>query len=180
MLLNFSDRTRTGVFNMVWPLPREAVKLAILEMQSWQCWVRLGFLNKGFSACGIQTRPLAACWANFVQKFFHLYDLYTGEPNSYYPRGREAEREKRESARNGWDTGVSLPWASKLDRLRPLELNFFQKISTIPTFILGAPFSYYPRELQMDKSKGKRAKVTTAPSVPRRSPIQVLTGPNVA
>ena len=23
MLLNFSDRTRTGVFNMVWPLARE-------------------------------------------------------------------------------------------------------------------------------------------------------------
>ena len=144
MLLNFSDRTRTGVFNMVWPLPREAVKLALLEMQSWQCWVRLGFLNQGFSACGIQTRPLAACWANFVQKFFQLFDLYTGEPNSYYPRGREAEREKREFARNGWDTGVSLPWASKLDHLQPLELNLLQKISTIPTFILGLPFLITP------------------------------------
>ena len=166
MLLNFSDRTRTGVFNMVWPLPREAVKLARLEMQSWQCWVRLGFLNQGFSAWGIQTRSLAACWANFVRKYFQLFDLYTGEPNSYYPRGREAEREKRESARNGWDTGVSLPWASKLDRLRPLELNIFQKISTIPTFILGAPFSYYPRELKMDKVKGKEQKWQQHPVFP--------------
>ena len=213
MLLNFSDRTRTGVFNMVWPLPREAVKLARLEMHSWQCWVRLGFFNQGFSACGIQTTSLAACLANFVREFFQLLDLYTGEPNSYYPRGREAEKEKRESARNvdrlqpvepilsrnfsnfpifilgspilitpdrgreaekekressrnGWDTGVSLPWASKLDHLQPLELNLLQKISTIPTFILGAPFSYYPRELKMDKVRGKEQKWQQHPVFP--------------
>ena len=73
-------------------------------------------------------------------------------------RGREAEREKRESARNGRDTGVSLHWASKLDRLQPLELNLLQKNSAIPTFILGAPFSYYPRELKMDKVRGKEQK----------------------
>ena len=34
MLLNFSDQTRTGVFNMVWPLPREEVTFGKKEMQS--------------------------------------------------------------------------------------------------------------------------------------------------
>ena len=93
-----------------------------------------------------------------VPLYFKLLDLYTGEPNSYYPRGREAEREKRESARNGQDTGVSLQWPSKLDHLLPFKVNFLQKISAIPTFMLGAPFSYYPRELKMDKVRGKEQK----------------------
>ena len=128
--------------------------------------IGLGFLNQGFSAWGIQTRSLAACWANFVWKFFQLFDLYTGEPNSYYPRGREAEKEKRESARNGGDTGVSLLLASKLDHLQPLELKLLQKFSAIPTFILGAPFSYYPRELKMDKVKGKEQKWQQHPVFP--------------
>ena len=34
MLLNFSDRTRTGVFNMEWPLPRTEVKRGSQEMES--------------------------------------------------------------------------------------------------------------------------------------------------
>ena len=31
MLLNFSDRTRTGVFNMVWPLTRRGANICPLE-----------------------------------------------------------------------------------------------------------------------------------------------------
>ena len=30
MLLNFSDRTRTGVFNMVWPLPKSNDKISLV------------------------------------------------------------------------------------------------------------------------------------------------------
>ena len=33
-LLNFSDRTRTGVFNVIWPLARERVRIRILELVS--------------------------------------------------------------------------------------------------------------------------------------------------
>ena len=128
--------------------------MGVGRISPFPIWMRL----RGFSAWGIQTRAFAACWANFVRKFFQLFDLYTGEPNSNYPRGREAEKEKRESARNGWATGVSLLLASKLDHLQPLEPKLLQKISAIPTFILGAPFSYYPRELKMDKVKGKEQK----------------------
>ena len=48
---------------------------------------------------------------------------------------------KGSSQYKGWDGG-----------------NLLQKISAIPTFILGAPFSYYPRELKMDKVRGKEQK----------------------
>ena len=33
MLLNFSDRTRTGVFNMIWPLARTQENVIILFQQ---------------------------------------------------------------------------------------------------------------------------------------------------
>ena len=32
MLLNFSDQTRTGVFNMVWPLTRKRVNNCLLKL----------------------------------------------------------------------------------------------------------------------------------------------------
>ena len=36
MLLNFSDRTRTGVFNMIWPLSRRGANVALLEQREAQ------------------------------------------------------------------------------------------------------------------------------------------------
>ena len=42
--------------------------------------------HKSFSNWGIQTGPFAACYADFVPKFFRFPYLYTGEPISYYPR----------------------------------------------------------------------------------------------
>ena len=29
MLLDFGDRTRTGIFNVVWPLPKEEAKIGL-------------------------------------------------------------------------------------------------------------------------------------------------------
>ena len=139
MLLNFSDRTRTGVFNMVWPLPREGVKSARLKMQSWQCWVRLGFLNQGFSACGIQTRSLAACWANFVQKFFKLFDVYTGEPNFYYPR--EGGRLKRRKGNR-----------LEMDEMQESPLpTTWEDVAPMPPFLPcgNGKFSHFPREIMV-------------------------------
>ena len=34
----------------------------------------------GFCAWGIQTGPFAACWANFVLKFFQFFHFYPGRP----------------------------------------------------------------------------------------------------
>ena len=34
MLLDFSDRTRTGIFNMIWPLAREVVRLSLVKGDS--------------------------------------------------------------------------------------------------------------------------------------------------
>ena len=56
--------------------------------------------DSGFSTWGIQTGPFAACGADFVPKFFHFSDLYTGAPFSYYPRERKRARSR------GWKWGI--------------------------------------------------------------------------
>ena len=57
-----------------------------------QKWLR----HRGFCTWGIQIGPFAACWADFVLKNFHLPDLCTGAPISYYPR------ESKEGSRMEW------------------------------------------------------------------------------
>ena len=69
-----------------------------------------------------------------------------GSPIPYHPR---AENEKRDSLSSEWETGVSVPGASKLDHLQPDELILFRNFSIMLIFILGGPIdsnSYYPRE----------------------------------
>ena len=45
MLLNFSDRTRTGVFNMVWPLARNERKTSAFIHQQMPCIKATGTLH---------------------------------------------------------------------------------------------------------------------------------------
>ena len=74
---------------------------------------------------------------------------------------------KRDSPKKGWDTGVSVLGAFKLDHLQPVELILSQKMSTFLSFILGAPFSYYCRErgrkkgLTMGKRKSSKSEWDT-------------------
>ena len=35
MLLDFGDRTRTGIFNMVWPLPKDKVKIGLQNRKEY-------------------------------------------------------------------------------------------------------------------------------------------------
>ena len=69
---------------------------------------------------------------------------------------------KRDSPKSELDTGVPVPGTFKLDHLQPFKLILLQKLSTFPTFILGAPISYYPRErkqLGLEMGKGIQSKV---------------------
>ena len=59
---------------------------------------------------------------------------------------------KRESPKNGCDTGVSVPGAFKLDHWQPVKPILLTKFSNFFTFLLGAN-SYYPRERKAEKGK---------------------------
>ena len=71
---------------------------------------------------------------------FPTFSLLYWEANSYYPRERKAENEKREITRNGWDPRVWVPGAFKLDHLQPLKPILFRNFSNFCTFILEGQF----------------------------------------
>ena len=114
------------------------------QLQNWM-------LQMDFNAWGIQTGPFAFHSAQFGMKIFHLSSSYW-EANSYYPRGLIMEKWNSPNSQYGWDWGVSVPWAFKLDHVQPFKPILFWTFSNFLTFILGAN-SYYPRGLIMGKGK---------------------------
>ena len=83
--------------------------------------------------------------SQFCSLIFHTFTLLYWGANSYYPRERKAENGKRELSRNGWEAGVSVPGAFKLDHLQPFKPILLLKFSNFLTFLLGAN-SYCLRE----------------------------------
>ena len=69
----------------------------------------------------------------------------------------EQNMRKRDTPNIGWDTGVSVPGAFKLDHLQPVKPILFSKFNNFFTFILGAN-SYYPRGLIMGKGNSHNSK----------------------
>ena len=83
MLLNYSDRTRTGVFNMIWPLARAQENVNILFQQHTylltymrfctQVRLKLGWLElrlfpqlpTGFLSVSSSLKPLLPCFEHF-------------------------------------------------------------------------------------------------------------------
>ena len=88
----------------------------------------------GFCTWGIQTGPFAACWADFLPLNFHLFDFHTGESNYLLPQREENEGKmrKRDSPKSGWDRGVSVHVAFKLD--------WNSNISGVQLFVLSKTF----------------------------------------
>ena len=85
MLLNFSDRTRTGVFNMIWPLARAQENVNILFQQHTylltymrfgtqvrlKCWLELRLLPQlptGFLSVSSSLKPLFPCFEHFYAR----------------------------------------------------------------------------------------------------------------
>ena len=107
---------------------------------------------------------------------FHKFSIsltfILGSPIIYYPRERKMR--KRDSPINGWDTGVSVLGAFKLDCLQPVELILFHKFSTFLTFILGSPIIYSPRERKMRKWDSPKSEWDTGVSVLRAFKLDCL------
>ena len=74
-----------------------------------------------------------------LPKFFNFWLSYWGA-HSYYPRGQKWELGECPLSQYGWDWGVSVPGAFKLDHLQPFKPILFWNFSNFFTFILGSPF----------------------------------------
>ena len=109
--------------------------------------------HKGFCTWGIQTKPFAACCADFDPKFCNSPILHTGGSNSLLPQRGEGRKWEKGITNNKCDTGVSVLGAFKLDHFQPVELILFFKNSTFLPFILGSPIPYYPRERKAENEK---------------------------
>ena len=92
-----------------------------------------GFQHSGHSNC--ITCSLIS-W--FCSAIFKIITVHSGESYSYCPTDRKAQYEKRELFKNGWDWGVSVTGAFKLDHLHTDQLILFRKFSNLSQSIVGS------------------------------------------
>ena len=105
------------------------------------------FLYFGHSNWTIWSLLRWFCHPNFPSS----WSLYWEVQFLITPDFQRVEMRERDSPKNGWDTGVSVHGAFKLDHLKPVELILSPKFSSILIFILGSPIPYYPREWKWEK-----------------------------
>ena len=76
----------------------------------------------------------------FCSGNFQFVSSLYWEANSYYPRGPKVRKGRFSNSKTGWDRGVLVPGAFKLDDLHPFKPILFWKFSICFIFILGAQF----------------------------------------
>ena len=132
------------------------------------------------SARGYQTGTFAALCTFHFLKIFHIFHIHTGEANSYYPRGPiwrkgtfcQLQNWMRQWVLSAWGINPGPFWAS--------WAKILPKIFGPLYLYTGGSLFLLPQKTEKGRMRWKSQKMPTAPSVPRRSPIQVLTGLNIA
>ena len=99
-------------------------------------------------------------------KFSIFFTFILGRPILITPEGQYGGKGHSANSKTEWDSGFWVPGASILDHFEPLELKFYQKYSAPCTFILGAPFSYYPRKQKREEWDGKVKRCQQHPVFP--------------
>ena len=74
MLLNFSDRTRTGVFNMVWPLARMSRKFSLYKRLKLPCtWARTRVHRRYYVRMDTVHLHFGVCQISWFLKFLFIF-----------------------------------------------------------------------------------------------------------
>ena len=111
-------------------------------------WRNFPFPNmddtEGIECLGHSNWTICSPLSPFCSEIFPTFSLSYWGAHSYYPRGLIMRKGNSLNSRNGWDRGVSVPWAFKLDHLQPIKPILFWKFSNLFTFILGSPFLITP------------------------------------
>ena len=115
--------------------------------------------------------------------FWQISKIFTFILGGHFLLPQRANTEKREILpifkRDGTQEFVWLGH-SNWTNCNHLSSNFTKNVQKLEPLYWGFPFLITPERREGKWKSWKNAKVPTAPSVPRRSPIQVLTGPNIA
>ena len=96
--------------------------------------------TEGFQCLGHSNWTICRPLSPFCSEIFSTFSLSYWGAHSYYPRGPIMGKGNSPSSQYGWDWGVSLPGAFKLDHLQAFKPILFWNFSNFLTFILGSPF----------------------------------------
>ena len=94
----------------------------------------------GFQCLGHSNWTICSPLSPFCSEIFPTFSLSYWGAHSYYPRGPIMRKGNSPNSRYGWNSGVSVPGAFKLDHLQPVKPFLFPKFSNFCTFILGGQF----------------------------------------
>ena len=98
-----------------------------------------------FQCLGHSDWTICSPISHFCSKKFPTFSLSYWEANSYYPREPIMGKGNSSNPKSGWDKGVSVPWAFKLDHLHPIKPLLFWKFSIFFTFIMRGQFLLHQR-----------------------------------
>ena len=105
--------------------------------------------DKGFWPMGIKTVSFAACWADFVPKYFKLYE-YTGEPIAHFLITPIPKPKMMADGDMKWihqKVNTTQVYECLLLQIGPFSACVVTKILQLVTFIvLGRTIPYYLRE----------------------------------
>ena len=129
--------------------------------------------HMGFCTWGIQTVPFAACWADFVQIIFRLFDFHTGESNYLLP-----QREGLEMRKGIPPTVSETQGFQYLGHSNWTICSLWSWFCTVnfPSFWL----SYWGVQLSITPEKGKGLMTNDASSRRFRNVLYMLTEPLIA
>ena len=120
------------------------------QTANYGSWENFPFPNmdetEGFQRMGQSNWTISSLLSLFCRGKFTTFPLSYWGAHSYYPRRPIIRKGNSPISKIGWDWGVSVPGAVKLDHLQPFKPILFWNFSNYFTFILGA-HSYYPRGL---------------------------------
>ena len=94
----------------------------------------------GFECLGHSNWTICSPLSPFCSWNFPFVALSYWETISYCSRGLITRKGSFANSRNGWDRGVWVPGAFKLDQLQPFKPILFLEFSICCTFILGGHF----------------------------------------
>ena len=113
--------------------------------------------TEGFQCLGGSNWTICSPLSQIHSEHFQTFSLSYWGPILITPEGQLWEKGNSCNFQYGWDRGVSVPGAFKLDQLQPFKPLLFWEISNFFTFILGSQF-YYPRGLIMGKGNSPNSR----------------------
>ena len=100
--------------------------------------------TEGFQCLGHSNWTTCSPLSPFCSEIFPTFSLSYWGAHSYYPRGLIMGKGNSPNSQYGWDWGVSVPGAFKLDHLQPVEPILFWNFSNFWLSCPRAHFLYSP------------------------------------